>query len=463
MSRSYWKRIKDRIREWNHARLARRHRRRAERPGRNAVLAALTASDSSILEGLIYLVEAAQEARASRQEGLEAIAAIPPAVEEGLAELKSRLIHLVEAAQEGRASRREGLEAVAALQRAMEEGLADLKSRLTHMFEAAQEGRVSRREGLEAIAALQRAMEEGLAGLKSLTAPRVGLLASSGPAVQTSRYELLNPEVDLLAHLAPHIPVRTAIDVGANLGQMSTPLLDLGFEVHAFEPFPPVFERLRQRLSGRPGFFPHSSALGSADGEMDLHLATDRSGGAYGDDTTLYSSLVVHAMPPDLPLSSSLRVPVRSLASLHRTAEVPADVGIVKIDTEGYDLQVIRGMGEHRYSLVMAEFWDPEMEFGKAGALNRLEDLVSEMRGRGYAWHVVLFRVWGEGGVGYYCNRSASVERSWGNVLFFRDHGLFEHARRWCAASVPEARFSAKVVTSEHVAPTRPVANANAK
>jgi FkbM family methyltransferase len=385
MSRSYWKRIKDRIREWNHARLERRRRRKAERPDRKTVLAALTASDSSILEGLIYLVEAAQEERASR------------------------------------------------------------------------------REGLEAIAALQRAMEEGLAGLKAIAAPREGLLASSGPAVQTGRYELLNPEVDLLAHLAPHIPARTAIDVGANIGQMSTPLLDLGFEVHAFEPFPPVFERLRQRLSGRPGFFPHSSALGPADGEMDLYLATDRSGGAYGGGTTLYSSLVVHAMPPDLPLSSSVRVPVRSLASLHRAKEVPEDVGIVKIDTEGYDLQVIRGMGEHRYSLVMAEFWDPEMEFGKAGALNRLEDLVSEMRGRGYAWHVVLFRVWGEGGVGYYCNRSASVERSWGNVLFFRDHGLFEHARRWCAASVPEARFSAKVVTGEHVEPTRPVASANAK
>jgi len=89
----------------------------------------------------------------------------------------------------------------------------------------------------------------------------------------------------------------------------------------------------------------------------------------------------------------------------------------------------------------MAEYWDPEFPFARTGASNRLDDLVAEMRRRGYPWHIVLYRVWGRDGVAWYANRATSVERSWGNLLFFKDWRLFASASRWCAGSLPAARF----------------------
>jgi FkbM family methyltransferase len=258
----------------------------------------------------------------------------------------------------------------------------------------------------------------------------------------TRRNALLNPEADLLAHLARALPFKTALDVGANVGDVSAALLDAGMAVHAFEPAPATYAVLAGRFAGRPGFVGHAFALGRTDGAGRLHLARDLSGGKYGDPS-LYASLVEHAMLPDLQFGEAIDVEVRSLDSLHRSGVLPADVGLVKLDTEGLDLEVIRGMGDRTYPLVVAEFWDEECEFGRIRAENRLDELVAEMRRRGYGWHLVVYRVWGRGDIAWYCNRSESVERSWGNVLFFRERSLFGQARRWCAAELPRARFVA--------------------
>ena len=322
---------------------------------------------------------------------------------------------------------------------------------LVFLLRAVGDDRRARAQAEQAAAERQAAMErrlgDALADLSRRAAELEERLLCSAIGKRaatlsepTRRPDLLNPEADLLAHLAPALPHRTALDVGANVGDVSAVLLDAGLSVHAFEPAPATFQALARRLAGRPGFVAHPVALGKVDGTAQLHLARDDSGGRYGDPS-LYASLVSHAMLPDLQFGSAVTVPVRSLESLHRAAEIPAEIGIVKIDTEGLDLEVIRGMGERTYPVVVAEFWDPESEFGRNGAHNRLDALVGEMRRRGYPWHLVLYRVWGREGVAWYCNRSASVERSWGNVLFFRDRELFGSALGWCSAALPQARF----------------------
>lgn len=263
-----------------------------------------------------------------------------------------------------------------------------------------------------------------------------------GTVVRTARYRLLNPEIDLLAHLAPRIQPRIAVDVGANTGEVSAALLALDFQVHAFEPYAPVYEELCRRLKDRPGFVPHAVAVGPSDGELVLHVPVARPGSAWGE-ASQYCSLVDHALPAgELNAGRAIPVPVRSLDSLHRTGEVPAEVGLVKIDTEGFDLEVVRGMGEHAYALVMAEFWDQDFVLARSGAVHRLDDLVAEMRRRGYPWHLALVRTEEAGVVHYVANLSTSVERSWGNVLFFRESSLFEQARSWCAATLPQALFT---------------------
>ena len=119
---------------------------------------------------------------------------------------------------------------------------------------------------------------------------------------------------------------------------------------------------------------------------------------------------------------------------------MPADAGLVKIDTEGFDLEVIRGMGEHRYPVVLAEFWDQELPFARS-TVYTLEDLVHQMKDRGYLWHLVLYRIWERTQIAFYATYSQSIANSWGNAVFFNDYSLFAQAQMWCSAALPRTYF----------------------
>jgi hypothetical protein len=120
---------------------------------------------------------------------------------------------------------------------------------------------------------------------------------------------------------------------------------------------------------------------------------------------------------------------------------VPSEVGLIKIDTEGNDLQVIRGMGACSSRVLMAEFWDSKMVFGRSGAMYRLSDLVGEVRSHGYLWHIIIYRS-NNKPISYYCNQDQSVAESWGNVICFKDKEIFEEARQWCSAVMPPTYFT---------------------
>lgn len=259
--------------------------------------------------------------------------------------------------------------------------------------------------------------------------------------VGTEQYDLLNPEIGLIQHLYSYLPTHKALDIGANVGEVSQRLLEAGYEVYAFEPSPETYDRLYERLGQRTNFHAYKLAIGANDCTMDLNLADDFSSSKIYKDATLFSSLTAHSMPEDLRFTSAVPVSVRSLESLRRAREIPTDVSLVKIDAEGFDCEVIRGMGKQRYPVVAAEFWDPEIEFAKSGAHNRLEDLVREMKEREYNWHIVIYRVWGKYQTSFYSNYMKSVERSWGNVFFFQDYALFAEAQRWCSAVLPPTYF----------------------
>jgi FkbM family methyltransferase len=259
-------------------------------------------------------------------------------------------------------------------------------------------------------------------------------------ATDPSHFQAIDTE--LMVFLYSYLPYRLAIDVGANRGDVSERLLQAGFEVYAFEPFPPVLERLQERLANNPNFHSLPYALGATDETRDLHVAADLTENQIYDDPTFYSSLACHSLAEGLVFIESIPVIVKTLAGLHDTGEVPSRIGLVKIDTEGFDLEVIKGMGDFRYPVVVAEFWDPNFPFAQSGAMNYLKDMVPVMRQRGYAWHVIIYRIWGSHDISYYCNSDYSFEKSWGNVFFFRDHAVFSEALKWCNATMPATYFS---------------------
>ncbi|MBE9175065.1 FkbM family methyltransferase [Synechocystis salina LEGE 06155] len=249
-------------------------------------------------------------------------------------------------------------------------------------------------------------------------------------------------DIELMVYLYSYLPHRRAIDVGANRGDVSARLLQTGYEVYAFEPFPPVLAKLQERLGQNNNFHAFGYALGAANETRNLHLVVDQTEDKIFDDASLYSSLTRHSLTEGLVFHDSITVEVKTIASLHEAGTLPDDIGLVKIDTEGFDLEVIKGMGNFRYPVVLAEFWDTTFPFGQTGAMNHLADMVPAMRQRDYRWHIIIYRIWGQHEVSYYCNSNYSLENSWGNVFFFQDYEIFSQALKWCNSVMPATYFA---------------------
>jgi len=250
--------------------------------------------------------------------------------------------------------------------------------------------------------------------------------------------EAQNAETGLLQHLYSWLPDATALDIGAHNGETTEHLLEAGYSVIAFEPFPASAAQVESRAKPGGSLRVFPCAVGKEDGTQNLFVASGDSGRR--GDVSLFHTLAPHSTDPNLRFTESFPVTVRCLGSLVMSGEIPGRVGLLKIDTEGCDLDVIRGMGSLRASVVMAEFWDPEHEFGKSGR-GRLEDLVVEMKKRNYRWHLVIYHVDHKSVISYYQNRSDTVPGSWGNVIFFEDQGLLQESLRWVEDLLPPTRF----------------------
>lgn len=118
------------------------------------------------------------------------------------------------------------------------------------------------------------------------------------------------------------------VDIGANIGCISMAACSLGRDVLAFEPQPEVYKLLEKNVVSSGGeVVTCNYALGNEEGFADMpkvHYSERGNFGGLGIGTK--SSL------------GYITVPVRTLDSL----ELPR-VGMLKIDVEGFELEVLRG------------------------------------------------------------------------------------------------------------------------
>jgi FkbM family methyltransferase len=135
------------------------------------------------------------------------------------------------------------------------------------------------------------------------------------------------PELRLAAGLCRRD--RGAIDIGANNGLFSWVMSKRAAWCVAVEPNPTYISRLRQAL---PDLDLHQCALGSSPGRATLSIPVVK-GIPYGGYGSLASTTVLSEYP-----HQSVEVAVETLDSFSLQ-----HVGVIKIDVEGYEEQVLDG------------------------------------------------------------------------------------------------------------------------
>lgn len=143
--------------------------------------------------------------------------------------------------------------------------------------------------------------------------------------------------LDLLRRFVPRGGVY--VDVGANVGFLSAVAADAAGpegEVHAFEPVPRNFQRLKRLAELNPDYpiHPHPWAIGSRDGTVTMTLSNTHNQGLH---------TIVPDILPDAWVGGEITVPVRRLDryiqdNIHRS------ISFIKIDTEGYEFHVLEGL-----------------------------------------------------------------------------------------------------------------------
>jgi FkbM family methyltransferase len=134
-------------------------------------------------------------------------------------------------------------------------------------------------------------------------------------------------------------PGSLCFDVGANHGARTEVFLGLGARVVAVEPQPRCSARLRARFGPNPDFALVRAAVGDAEGRATLHLGR----------SDLISTLSPHWLAqaktiPELAeigWEGEIEVPVTTLDRLVDTHGTP---DFCKIDVEGFELEVLRGL-----------------------------------------------------------------------------------------------------------------------
>lgn len=168
-----------------------------------------------------------------------------------------------------------------------------------------------------------------------LAAQRVGL--------DFTRYPTANP--DYQAFRAFTLPAPEVIlDVGANEGQFARQCRKFGFtgEIVSFEPGSEAFERLAAHAGRDARWSAHLIGLGDHAGELTLHVAANA-----GASSSLLPMLPTHEQAaPDALYVADEAVTVRRLDTWVADQGSTWQRIALKIDTQGYERQVLEGAGD---------------------------------------------------------------------------------------------------------------------
>ena len=155
-----------------------------------------------------------------------------------------------------------------------------------------------------------------------------------------------------LAGVLRRLGVSCVLDVGANTGQYAQGLRRLGYTGHivSFEPSLRAHAELCRNAEGDPRWTTHRLALGSQQGTAELQVAA----------ASLFSSVLPRSAYSERRFRDSARVVGREPVPMERLDRILDDVTrpvqrprlFLKLDTQGFDLEVFAGLGKRAGELL---------------------------------------------------------------------------------------------------------------
>jgi FkbM family methyltransferase len=150
-------------------------------------------------------------------------------------------------------------------------------------------------------------------------------------------------EAQLIAVLE-RFEIACVLDVGANAGQYGSTLRAWGYagRIVSFEPLSGPHARLEQRAAGDPDWrVAPRMALGAQDGEATIEVSAESDMSSILPQTEL-----LRRVSPSSRVIGRETVPIRRLDGL-ATAYLRPDEGVfLKLDTQGFEAQVLAGAGQ---------------------------------------------------------------------------------------------------------------------
>lgn len=150
----------------------------------------------------------------------------------------------------------------------------------------------------------------------------------------------LNPAFQLLKGL-DHFKVDLVLDIGANIGQFASDLRSVGYQgqVVSFEPLTDAHQLLKAKAAKDRSWIIHQRcAIGDFDGEIDINIAGNSL------SSSVLPMLETHAAAASgSSYIGTEKAPIYQLDSVAAAYVRKAHRYFVKIDTQGFEWQVLDG------------------------------------------------------------------------------------------------------------------------
>lgn len=162
--------------------------------------------------------------------------------------------------------------------------------------------------------------------------------------IEITRYHPSNSAAAQFAKALEVAGINVVFDIGANEGQFAREIRENGYtgKIISFEPLSTARRTLCTFASEDPTWEVHDqSAIGDQDGEIEIHIAGNSVSSSVLPMLESHSSAAVGSAYVD-----SECVPISRLDSVARNYVTPESKLFIKIDTQGFEWQVLEGAYE---------------------------------------------------------------------------------------------------------------------